>query len=120
MLTTVNSSGHVEQLVFNLISDGHYLRHLKRLGNRIRSATDDVVANLGRRGFKPFAEPSGGYYVYVMLPPGIDDIQLAKDASREGIFIAPGKRLQRRGRRPPRRISASTSPGRTTTDSMNS
>jgi DNA-binding transcriptional MocR family regulator len=90
MLTTVNSSGHVEQLVFNLINDGHYLRHLKRLGNRIRSATDKVVANLDRRGFRPFAEPSGGYYVYVMLPMGIDDIQFAKDASREGIFIAPG------------------------------
>jgi hypothetical protein len=90
MLTTVNSSGHVEQLMFNLINDGHYLRHLKRLGNRIRSATDKVVANLDRRGFRPFAEPSGGYYVYVMLPMGIGDIQFAKDASREGIFIAPG------------------------------
>jgi DNA-binding transcriptional MocR family regulator len=90
MLTTVNSSGHVEQLVFNLINDGHYLRHLKRLGNRIRSATDKVVSNLDKRGFKLFAEPSGGYYVYVMLPEGHDDIQLAKDAGREGIFIAPG------------------------------
>jgi DNA-binding transcriptional MocR family regulator len=90
MLTTVNSSGHVEQLVYDLINDGHYFRHLKRLGNRIRNATDKVVANFDKRGFNRFAEPSGGYYVYVTLPKGIDDIQLAKDAGREGIFIAPG------------------------------
>jgi DNA-binding transcriptional MocR family regulator len=90
MLTTVNSSGHVEQLVNGLLVEGHYRRHLKRLGRRIAGATDTVTANLQRHGFEVFTEPTGGYYVYLVLPPHVDDIALAKAGAQEGIFIAPG------------------------------
>ena len=90
MLTTVNSSGHVERVVYGLLSEGHYRRHLKRLEQRIRQATDKVVADLRNNGFGLFAEPAGGYYVYLVLPEGVDDIRLARDGAREGIFIAPG------------------------------
>jgi len=90
MLTTVNSSGHVEQLVHGLIAEGHYRRHLKRLGRRIARATESVVSNLERQGIPLFAEPTGGYYVYLDLPDHMDDIALARAGAREGIFIAPG------------------------------
>ncbi len=90
MLTTVNSSGHVERLVESLIAGGHYRRHLKRLAGRIRAATERVVDNFQRRGFELFTAPTGGYYLYLLLPPGIDDIQLARDGATDGIFIAPG------------------------------
>jgi len=90
MLTTVNSSGHVERLVESLMADGHYRRHLKRLGSRIRAATDRVISSFERRGFEIFTPPTGAYYVYLMLPPGVDDIQLAREAAKQGIFLAPG------------------------------
>ncbi len=90
MLTTVNSSGHVEQLVHGLLVEGHYRRHLKRLGRRISRATESVTSNLQRHGFEVFTEPAGGYYVYLNLPPHLDDIGLAKAGAKEGIFIAPG------------------------------
>jgi DNA-binding transcriptional MocR family regulator len=90
MLTTVNSSGHVERLVENLIGEGHYRRHLKRLASRSRAATERVVNNFDRQGFEIFSEPTGGYYLYLQLPRGIDDIQLARDAAKQGIFNAPG------------------------------
>jgi DNA-binding transcriptional MocR family regulator len=88
MLTTVNSSGHIEHLVHGIITNGHYRRHLKRLGDRITQATNTVCSQ--QRGYKLFAEPTGGYYIYLELPSKIDDIQLARNAAREGIFIAPG------------------------------
>jgi DNA-binding transcriptional MocR family regulator len=90
MLTTVNSSGHIELLVHGVISEGHYRRHLKRLGQRVSQATKYTVALIETHGLKLFAEPTGGYYVYIELPPHIDDIELAREAAREGIFIAPG------------------------------
>jgi DNA-binding transcriptional MocR family regulator len=90
MLTTVNSSGHVERLVENLMTEGHYRRHLKRLGSRIRSATDQVLQSFDRRGFEVFTKPTGAYYVYLLLPAGLDDIALARAGAKEGIFIAPG------------------------------
>ena len=90
MLTTVNSSGHVERLVHGLIEDGRYRKHLVRLGQRIAKATDTVTANLGRRGLQTFAEPTGGYYLYLKLREEMDDIAFAKLGAKEGIFIAPG------------------------------
>jgi DNA-binding transcriptional MocR family regulator len=90
MLTTVNSSGHIERLIHELISEGHYRRHLKRLGQRVRQATETVVPRLQKSGFSLFCEPTGGYYVYLGLPSHVDDIELARDGAREGIFIAPG------------------------------
>lgn len=90
MLTTVNSSGHVEQLVHDLIAEGHYRRHLIRLGRRISKATELVTSNFERYGFSVFTKPTGGYYVYLDLPSHVDDIALAKAGAKEGIFIAPG------------------------------
>jgi DNA-binding transcriptional MocR family regulator len=90
MLTTVNSSGHVERLLYSLISEGHYKRHLSRLSHRIEAATSEVIPSILATGAKLFCDPTGGYYVYVILPAGVQDIELAKAGVREGIFIAPG------------------------------
>jgi DNA-binding transcriptional MocR family regulator len=90
MLTTVNSSGHIERLVHGLLDDGRYRKHLARLASRIAKATHNVVENLERRGLELFTPPTGGYYVYLKLPNGIDDIDYAKVAAREGLFLAPG------------------------------
>ncbi|WP_420418463.1 PLP-dependent aminotransferase family protein [Pacificispira sp.] len=90
MLTSVNSSSYVERLVHGLLTDGHYHRHLKRLSQRIRRATDVVTQNLERIGLSTLSPPSGGYYVYLRFPPGVDDMQLARQAIGEGIFTAPG------------------------------
>lgn len=90
MLTTVNSSGHIERLVHGLVEDGRYRKHLNRLASRIAKATDSVVANLNRRRLEIFTPPTGGYYVYLKLPSGVDDIDYAKVGAREGLFIAPG------------------------------
>jgi DNA-binding transcriptional MocR family regulator len=81
MLTTVNSSGHIERLVHGLPEDGRYRKHLYRLAGRIAKATDDVVKNLKRRRLELFTAPTGGYYVYLKLPNGVDDIEYAKIAA---------------------------------------
>jgi DNA-binding transcriptional MocR family regulator len=90
MLTTVNSSGHIERLVHGLMEDGRYRKHLRRLSQRIEKAGENVMENFHRRGLEVFAEPTGGYYLYLKLPRGVDDIDYAKIAAREGVFIAPG------------------------------
>lgn len=90
MLTTVNSSGHVERLLHRLLGDGHYERHLKRLSQRIEGASQRVMQRLNQAGCEIFADAAGGYYRYVLLPEGANDIEVARDGAREGIFIAPG------------------------------
>lgn len=90
MITVVNSSGHIERIVSNVISNGHYRRHIKRLKNRIENATATSLSNLESIGLDCFAPPKNGYYVFPRFPDGFDDIALAKAAAAKGIFIAPG------------------------------
>lgn len=90
MLTTVNSSGHVERLLHRLLADGHYERHLKRLGQRSEAAMGQVRANLVRGGHQLYADARTGYYLYLLLPDGIDDMALAREGAKDSIFIAPG------------------------------
>ena len=90
MLTTVNSSGHVERLLHRLLVEGHYDRHLKRLAHRIGISSDTVISKLHQAGHHVFADACAGYYLYLMLPHSVDDIDLARDGAKESIFIAPG------------------------------
>lgn len=90
MLTTVNSSGHVERLLHRLIGDGHYDRHLKRLAQRIGDASQKVVTRLEQAGWQVFSPAQASYYLYMLLPGGISDIDMAREGARESIFIAPG------------------------------
>lgn len=90
MVTIVNSSGHVESVVSNIIANGHYRRHIKRLKERISNAVGSCKVKLSEIGLEPFAIPRSGYYMFPSLPLGTDDIALARRASNEGIFLAPG------------------------------
>lgn len=90
MLTTVNSSGHIERLIHRLLVEGHYDRHLKRLAGRIEGAAIRATEKLKRGGHDVFAGNGGGYYLYLLLPQQIDDIEFARRGARENIFIAPG------------------------------
>lgn len=90
MLTTVNSSGYVERVIHRLLVQGHYKRHLKRLSQRIDAAAGKVISTFTRNGWRLFSDNGGGYYLYLLLPPGLDDIELARLAAKHSIFIAPG------------------------------
>ena len=90
MLTLVNSSGYLERMVSDLIASGQYRHHLRRLRDRIDKATRRAVGVLERLGLPVFAHPCGGYYLWAGLPPGTNDLAFARQASEQGIFIAPG------------------------------
>jgi DNA-binding transcriptional MocR family regulator len=90
MLTTVNSSGHIERLIHRLLVEGHYDRHLKRLAQRIDGAALQVTQRLGELGCRVFTGNGGGYYLYLLLPGHMDDIEFARRGAKESIFIAPG------------------------------
>ena len=107
MLTVVNSSGYLERMVSDLITSGQYRHHLKRLKDRIGKATARALENMERLGLPIFAAPSGGYYIWADLDPRLDDLDVARRASEQGIFIAPGSVFfpERHNPRPGMRIN---------------
>lgn len=97
MLTLVSTSDLVESAVLSFINSGHYLRHLRGLRVRIQKAKEQVEARLTQLGLKVASPSQGGFYLWVELPTGISEQQLADMATGAGVFIAPGSlfRLQR-------------------------
>lgn len=90
MITRANSSGYIEQIIYDLITSGRYRGHLKRLSGRIEAATRQANDSLARLGLPVFGQPRGGFYMWCELPPHIDDTQLSRVAAERGILLAPG------------------------------
>jgi DNA-binding transcriptional MocR family regulator len=90
MLTMVSSSEFGERLVYNLMVNGHYVRHLRQLKKRTDKARNQALIDLENVGVKVIFQPTGGYYIWIEIPEGLDEFMLVQSAMEEGIFLAPG------------------------------
>jgi DNA-binding transcriptional MocR family regulator len=89
VITTISTSAHDERLIFQLIENGHYLKHLRRLRARASAATAESVEALEALGLTIRRPIGGGFYLWVDLPEHMGGEDLAHDAAKSGIFIAP-------------------------------
>ena len=91
LITGVASSDFVERFVVDLIDEGHYLRHLRRLRARVERANAQAVDALRGIGLavRPNAVP--GFYLWIELPDTVAEEALCRAAAAEGIFLAPGR-----------------------------
>jgi DNA-binding transcriptional MocR family regulator len=90
MVTITSTSEFVERIVYSVIASSQYPRHLRRLKARVATATEIAIAHLKEIGIEIPIAPSGGYYLWGKLPPGVDDRNLVKKAAEQSIFIAAG------------------------------
>jgi DNA-binding transcriptional MocR family regulator len=90
MVTVVSTSDFVERVVHQLISAGQYRRHLNRLKALLAEAHQAAAKALKRAGVQVHLADPGGYYLWVELGGGLDELALARQAAASGIFLAPG------------------------------
>lgn len=90
MLSVVNSSGYIEHIVHDLIASGQHRHHLRRLRQRIQTASAKAFEVLDELGIPVFGAPAGGYYVWGRLPDHVNDLEFARAAAAENIFVSPG------------------------------
>ncbi|MDO5640977.1 MAG: PLP-dependent aminotransferase family protein [Paracoccus sp. (in: a-proteobacteria)] len=90
MLTVVNSCGYSERIIHAVLTDGSYRRHIRTLQARINKAAALATGLAARLRLPISLEPEGGYYGWLRLPDGIDDLALARQAAARDIFLAPG------------------------------
>ncbi|HSX56544.1 MAG TPA: PLP-dependent aminotransferase family protein [Sphingomonas sp.] len=89
VITAVSTSAHDERLIYQLIENGHYLKHLRRLRARASKATAESVEALEALGITIRSPIGGGFYLWIDLPEHMGGEDLVHDAARAGIFIAP-------------------------------
>ena len=90
ILTSITSSELTERLIYQMLVDGHYRKHLARLWARLDEARHNVIRTIERVGVELFAEPTDGLNVWVRFPGIEDSLALANRAAREGLVLAPG------------------------------
>jgi GntR family transcriptional regulator / MocR family aminotransferase len=85
-------SNLIEQLAFaRFLDSGDFARHLRRVRPYYRQRRDATLKALAEH--LPNARPQGdsaGLHVHVLLPAGIDELELAAAAYDRGVFIEDG------------------------------
>jgi DNA-binding transcriptional MocR family regulator len=86
-------SGPLQEAALELVTAPAWRRHLRELRAGLRQRRDAVCAAL--RAHVPElavpAVPSGGYSLWIRLPPGSDDAELARRALGVSVRVTPGR-----------------------------
>jgi DNA-binding transcriptional MocR family regulator len=77
-------------LMHGLLTDGTYRRHLAEVREKLGRAMAPALRRLERCGLTAWLEPSGGFFLWMRLPDGIDSANVARHALAHGLVLAPG------------------------------
>jgi DNA-binding transcriptional MocR family regulator len=88
MLATLSSSDIGERVVYKILSDGHYRKHIDRVRARLDVVRAKAVRQMEKVGLKVDVAPPAGMFVWA--DAGCDTSVLAEQAMAEGLLLAPG------------------------------
>lgn len=77
-----------ERVVHQVLTDGHYRRHVERLRGRLDQVREPAARLLERAGLRLFCEPSAGMFLWA--DAGCDTSALAAAGQEAGFVLAPG------------------------------
>jgi DNA-binding transcriptional MocR family regulator len=77
-------------MMHRLLTDGTYRRHLAEVREKLGRATAPALRHLEECGLKAWLEPSGGFFLWMQLPDGVDSADVARCALARGLVLAPG------------------------------
>jgi DNA-binding transcriptional MocR family regulator len=90
MILAVSSSSYTERAIAGIIRSRRYQKQSSRMAKRLEAERAEGMARLKSLGLSLFAPPDGGLYGWVELPEGTPDLEVARQAAAQGIFLAPG------------------------------
>ena len=90
LLTGITSSEATEQVIYQLLTEGYYRKHVERLRGKLAQAMAAARPRLEKLGCRPVAEPEGGMFLWTQLPEGVNATELASRALNTHLVLAPG------------------------------
>lgn len=88
--TGFSSPNFSAELIFSVLKDGTYRKHMDALRDRLTRAMSVTETRLGALGITPAIRPDAGIFLWCHLPAPIDAATLARDALADGVVLAPG------------------------------
>jgi DNA-binding transcriptional MocR family regulator len=90
LATSFGGDPFAAEVVFAVLSDGFYRKHVESLNRRLAQTMGDTLERLKALGLTPWHEPKCGMFLWMKLPQGIDSADVARRALAENIVLAPG------------------------------
>lgn len=88
------TSALLQKIVFEFCRSDAFHPHVRRVQETYAAHRDRIVASVARE--LPGVEmlvPTGGYYVWLSLPPGMEGDRLASEAAAQGVNLIPGSKF---------------------------
>ncbi|RZL96182.1 MAG: PLP-dependent aminotransferase family protein [Variovorax sp.] len=92
LTTTLSTSAPAQQALAAYLEGGGYDRHLRRLRQTLAARQAQFAQAVARHfpeGTRA-TRPLGGYFLWVELPPGVNALDIHREALTLGISVAPG------------------------------
>jgi len=88
MLNTLSTSDLGERVVYKILSEGLYRKHLDRVRSRLDAVRPKALRQLEALGLR--LEPTPGAGMFAWVDCGRDTSELAARAMQDGLLLAPG------------------------------
>jgi len=88
MLATLTTSELGERVVYKILAEGVYRKHLERIRARLDAARPKAIRRIEGLGLKLESLPSAGMFLWV--DAGRDTSVMAAQAMEQGLLLAPG------------------------------
>ncbi len=88
MLSTLTTTEIGERVVYKILSEGHYRKHVDRLRGKLDGVRDKTIRQLERVGLT--VDPSTPAGMFVWADTGCDTNVLTEKAMEQGYLLAPG------------------------------
>ncbi|SHF88945.1 DNA-binding transcriptional regulator, MocR family, contains an aminotransferase domain [Streptoalloteichus hindustanus] len=85
----------LQEAALDLVSSPGWERHLRALAGALRQRCGEAVAAVARHcpQWMIARVPHGGLHLWVRLPRGADDLEIASAARRQGVAVSAGRRF---------------------------
>jgi DNA-binding transcriptional MocR family regulator len=90
MLLHIGSSEYGERILESILREGNFLRHITRLQDRLRSATEEGRKVLERFAAETFSSPTQSLYLWARFPGILDTRALTARMLQRSVVLAPG------------------------------
>jgi DNA-binding transcriptional MocR family regulator len=88
MLASLTTPEVGERVVYKVLSEGHYRKHIDRIHNKLIPTHTEVIKRLELLGIHPTYQTGSGLFIWAET--GRDTTALTERALRAGILLAPG------------------------------
>jgi len=90
LLTGLTSSEINQRVMYQILVEGRYRKHMDKVRSQLEVKRTQVIHALEQCGLTIHAEPAGGMFVWAKLANDRNAAEIASEAARINIMLAPG------------------------------